>query len=468
MGYDFELWEELNNSLTSRISRRRFLQSMGVGTIAVAGSGVLAACGGPNPPHPESVTTVPSGTVTSNTNAARPVTPYFLGYNNVPIHSPSWDNPAVVKAATQMKPGTLRYPGGTVANYWDWRSGWFLPGSLSGFLSAPRSTYRLHELQIAVQATGAKPVYVLNMLTSDLPMQLQMLRTAKSMGLPVQFVELGNEFYLSTPNDYVAKFPSGSDYGKMATDWIRAIRAEFADVSIAVVGGVPSDGSDARKANWNQGVFQNLQGADAVTFHPYVGIPADTVTPNAASDSVSKLVEAASTRWQDFEGELQTLPPDLKVWITEYNFTGATDSLFRTWIHGVLVAGMSLSFIEEKRTELICYYDMIGNLGYEAIFSNWHGGSSSLAPYTPTAAGWTLRLLGETMRGMTSATKISFSSQTVLSDSLRGWIFTNGTHQQASIVNSSGENLSWALGSAFSQNAHYQQLTSDPFMVITR
>lgn len=468
MGYDFELWEELNISLNSRISRRRFLQAIGIGTVAVAGADVLAACGGPNPPHPESGTTVPSSTVTTNLNTARQVTPYFLGYNNVPVHSPPWDNPAVVKAATQMKPGTLRYPGGTVANYWDWQSGWFLPKALSGFLSAPRSTYRLQELQIAVQATGAKPIYVLNMLTSDLATQLQMLRTAKSMGLPVQFVELGNEFYLSTPNDYVTKFPSGSDYGKMATDWIRAIRAEFANVSIAVVGGVPSGGGDARKANWNQDVFQNLQGANAVTFHPYVGIQAGMVTPNAGQESVVRLAEAASTRWQDFEGELQSLPADMKVWITEYNFTGSTDSLFHTWIHGVLVANMSLSFLEEERTELVCYYDMLGNLGYEAIFSDWRGGSSSsLAPYALTAAGYALRLLGETIRGMTSAKKISFSSQTVSSDSLRGWIFTDGTHQQAIVVNSSGENLSWAPGSAFSQNAHYQQLTSDPFKVIT-
>ena len=467
MGYDFELWEELNISLTSRISRRRFLQSLGVGTAAVAGAGLLAACGGPNPPHPQGGVVIPGSTVTSQPGAARPVTPYFLGYNNVPIHSPSWDNPQVVRAAMQMKPGTLRYPGGTVANYWDWQSGWFLPSAPSGFRSAPRSTYRLQELQVALQATGAQPVYVLNMLTSDLATQLQMLHTAKDMGLPVQFVELGNEFYLSTPNDYVTKFPRGSDYGKMATNWIRAIQAEFADVSIAVVGGAPSDGGDARKANWNQDVFQNLKGANAVTFHPYVGVQPGMVTLNAASDSVSKLAEAAATRWQDFESELQSLPPDLKVWITEYNFSGATDNLFRTWIHGVLVANMSLSFLEEERTELICYYDMIGNLGYEAIFTNWHGGSSSLAPYARTAAGWTLSLLGETTRGMTSVRRISLSSQTVSSDLLQGWIFSDGSHQQTFVVNSSGASLAWTPGSTFPQNARYQQLTSDPFKVIT-
>ena len=52
------------------------------------------------------------------------------------------------------------------------------------------------------------------------------------MGLPVQFVELGNEFYLRNPKDYVTKFPTGADYGKMATSWIRAIRDKFPNVKI--------------------------------------------------------------------------------------------------------------------------------------------------------------------------------------------------------------------------------------------
>ena len=161
----------------------------------------------------------------------------------MPIHSPSWDNPNAVNAAVQFNPGTLRYPGGTVANYWDWQTGWFLPGAPSGFLSAPQSIYRLHELQIAVRATGAIPIYVLNLLTSDLSTQLEMLSTAQSMGLPVQFVELGNEFYLRNPDDYVTKFPTGADYGKMTTSWIRAIRDKFPNVNIAAVGGVPTDQS---------------------------------------------------------------------------------------------------------------------------------------------------------------------------------------------------------------------------------
>ena len=183
--------------------------------------------------------------------------------------------------------------------------------SIKRFLSAPRSIYRLNELQIAIRATGAIPIYVLNMLTSDLNTQLEMLSTAQSMGLPVQFVELGNEFYLRNPDDYVTKFPTGADYGKMATSWIRAIRARFPNVKITAVGGVPTDQSttDSRKANWNQELLQNLEGADALTQHPYVSVNRGMIGNGTIdTEGAMNIVDALSARWEQFEGQLQSLP----------------------------------------------------------------------------------------------------------------------------------------------------------------
>jgi hypothetical protein len=461
MTNDFQTSKEFCGSQNSEISRRRLLQLMGYSVTGIAGISILEACGGPNPPHTVDVTVTPYGTVTTNNGVTRKIAPYFLGYNNVPIHSPSWDNPSAVKAAVQFNPGTLRYPGGTVANYWDWQNGWFLPGAPSGFLSAPQAIYRLHELQIAVQATRAIPIYVLNMLTSDLTTQLAMLSTAQSMGLPVQFVELGNEFYLRNPVDYVTKFPTGSDYGKMATSWIRAIRDKFPNVNIAAVGGVPTDqSSDPRKANWNQELLQNLEGADALTQHPYVSVT-HSMIGNGTSDtnSAANIVDALSARWQQFEGQLQSLPQNMKVWFTEYNIVDTTNDVFHTWIHGIFAAKMSLTFLEEERTELACFYDMIGKSGYEVISSNQQ--------FALTAAGWAMRLLGDTMKGMISAQEIDFGANGGTSSPLLGWIFNDGSHHQAFIVNSSANSFTINVGPVFAQGSHFQQLASDPLKRIT-
>jgi hypothetical protein len=472
MVYDVQFRDGLSELLNCRMSRRRLLQFTGSSVAGVTCAAIFAACGGPNTPQPIVGTPASSGTVTSNRGATRQITPYFLGYNNVPIHSPSWNDPNAVKAAAQLKPGTLRYPGGTVANYWDWRSGWFLPNAPAGFLHAPRTVYRLEELQTAVKATGAKPIYVLNMLTSDLNSQLEMLRTAKGMGLPVELVELGNEFYLSQPDDYVTKFPTGRDYGLTATSWINAIRTIFPEVKIAAVGGAPVSNSDSnsRKASWNQGLLQSLQGADALALHPYVPIQA-----GAAAADVTSLEDTISRRWQQFENEIQSLPPNMKVWFTEYNFVDPAKKVFRSWIDGVLAAKMSLTFLEEDRSELACFYDMIGMSGNEVIFySRQTQGTRAapLAPYALTAAGWALRLLGETIYGMTAVQRMPFSSSQASSEGAsslmpQAWIFTDGTAQRSFIINSAADSFTWTNTSMFSHGSSFQQLTGDPSRFIT-
>ncbi len=467
MEKEAQLCEEQEVTESKRLNRRQLLRLVGGGIAGVVGADILAACwGGSTPPPVSGTAPTAAATVTATTGATRSLAPYFLGYNNVPIKSPAWTNPEVVKAATQIKPGTLRYPGGTVANYWDWQTGWFVPKS--PFSKSQRSIYRLQELQIAVQATGAKPIYVLNMLTSDLNAQLEMLHTAKQMGLPIKFVELGNEFYLPTPGDYTTMFQTGRDYGTMATTWTRAIHSAFPEAEVAVVGSSPARNS--RQANWNQDMFQTLQGADAITFHPYVPLNDGDVTPNNPSASAAKLSDTVSTRWQQFEGLIQALPSNMnmKVWLTEYNLNNANDISY-TWIHGLSAAQMTLTFLQEHLVELVCFYDMIGARGFETIFYNQQGGDTILKQFTPTASGWTMRLLGSTMQGMTSAEPLSFSSSAggITASAIQGWLFTDGTRRQAFIVNGSADNMQWEVGSTFPQGTQFQQLSGDPFKVVT-
>jgi hypothetical protein len=258
------------------------------------------------------------------------------------------------------------------------------------------------------------------------------------------------------------KFPTGADYGKMATSWIRAIRDKFPNVTIAAVGGVPTDqSSDPRKANWNQDLLQNLQGADALTQHPYVSVTNDTIGGGTTDTaSAMNIIDALASRWQQFEGQLQSLPQNMKVWFTEYNIVDTTKTVFYTWIHGIFAAKMSLTFLEEERTDLACFYEMIGKSGYEVISSNQQ--------FALTAAGWSMRLLGDTMKGMTTARKIDFAANSTSNEGsssppLLGWIFTDGTHHQAFIVNSSTSSFTLDVDPIFPQESHFQQLTGDPF-----
>jgi hypothetical protein len=56
----------------------------------------------------------------------REVPPFFYGHNvNLTASGISWHEPGLVEAVRCLSPGVLRYPGGTITNYWDWKTGWF-------------------------------------------------------------------------------------------------------------------------------------------------------------------------------------------------------------------------------------------------------------------------------------------------------------------------------------------------------
>ena len=50
-----------------------------------------------------------------------------VGFNGNTIRGPSWTNYTFNDSVASMYPDILRYPGGGVADYWDWSTGWFYP-----------------------------------------------------------------------------------------------------------------------------------------------------------------------------------------------------------------------------------------------------------------------------------------------------------------------------------------------------
>ena len=68
----------------------------------------------------------------SLTGPVRIVTPTLLGLNAENTTGPRWDNSNLDAVLKNFAPGVLRYPGGTSANYWDWRQGWL--GILAGLI----------------------------------------------------------------------------------------------------------------------------------------------------------------------------------------------------------------------------------------------------------------------------------------------------------------------------------------------
>ena len=46
----------------------------------------------------------------------------IFGYNTQSIKGPGWDKAEFISRIAELNPGNFRYPGGTVGNFWDWRT----------------------------------------------------------------------------------------------------------------------------------------------------------------------------------------------------------------------------------------------------------------------------------------------------------------------------------------------------------
>jgi len=98
-----------------------------------------------------------------------------------------WRDSAFISAAQALAPSAIRFPSGTGASYWNWSLGCEMP--------CKSGTSRLEDFKVTLDATGAEVVFVLNMLTDTLDSQLRFLAHAASIGIPVSYVELGNEVH---------------------------------------------------------------------------------------------------------------------------------------------------------------------------------------------------------------------------------------------------------------------------------
>ena len=297
----------------------------------------------------------------SLTGPVRTVTPTLLGLNAVNVTGPRWDDSKLDAVLQKFGPGVLRYPGGTNANYWDWQTGWFQPGSWPSETPTPVDD-KIGVFKVGLSAAGSAPMFVLNVLTyqgaigSDqlnatmLNGQIAFLRAAAQAGLPVKMVELGNELYLTGAvntgphgQDYATRFPTAASYASQMNTWIAALHQDFPGVQVAPVAADPNfiPGVSARRQTWDQDVLPALHGEDVVSVHEIQRV----YQPGPAATVLAQ----PYIRYQTFKSkQLNLIVADkLPVWLTAYNMEDQTPghTIEGTWMHGLYVAEQTLLFL---------------------------------------------------------------------------------------------------------------------------
>ncbi|MBI5511266.1 MAG: hypothetical protein HY903_21095 [Deltaproteobacteria bacterium] len=335
----------------------------------------------------------PVVTVTGAGNA-HGLEPYFLGLNGNNFKGPGWTDAELIDGVRAAAPATLRLPGGTVGNYYDWTKvsgqghGWLMDRLAARGADVPFAN-GVPEFKYAIDNTQTTPLFMLNLLTyrdtvleptdqslltAQLDWQLKMLGAADRVGMPVELVELGNELYLpgvqnavsadgdSLANDNRTRFPTVAEYVRTANRFATAVKARFPAARLAAVGALGKPG-------WTQSVLDGVDKSQvaAVTLHYYVPLRDAGL---AGADPYARAFFLVHDSWAAARQAIATIrSQQRKVWFTEYNThdlsTGS--EIAGTWAHALTVASMTLRLIGEQGVEMAVLHNVLGEPNYRVV-----------------------------------------------------------------------------------------------------
>lgn len=359
----------------------------------------------------------------------------------------------VGRLLSRLAPTTLRWPGGEDANYFDWRTE---PGS-----APDAATRALQDLAAAYRTTGATPIFVLNVLAAanrvDTRDQLAMLTAAHRLGLPIKYVELGNELYAG--GEFAQAFPSGAAYGRTVARYVRALHAAFPGVEVAADACLQP--ANARQQSWNAGLLSTATGTgapDALTLHDYPGL---VIHPFNRAD-LSALFANAYQAVDQLDAVIRSLD-GRPVWLTEYNFHGpyqqnSPNPVQTSYARELYLAAFALLL---PRIPHLALADVWTALDGPAFGAWVNPPNPQLSP-----AGQAVQLVDAAAMGAQSSAPVRFSDVPTLPGgypAVVGQRFTGAVRRtSALLVNLSGTRQQVAVGSDVPAGAQYRQVSGEP------
>ena len=281
--------------------------------------------------------------------------------------------------AEYLYPGSMRFPGGAVANYWNFSNASIIQPCISppdGYCNSqihidqwPLQTFSAKNFQNGI--SSASPlneskiigvhslVFDMNLLTLYDQEMLNQVDVLKSeiTSIKLKYLELGNEYYLSA--QYNWSIPNSTYYMNKAMPLIKKIRSEIPDGSIAVVAKRPVTGSNVDA--WNDGIAAFKSEYDAVTIHDYSCYSSMHTDKITNMDQVSYiLLYGQSVIPQYTKYVADKFGADKTIWMTEYNWA-THDHFNNTWnyqaIHSIFSIGyISASICNNDMMEILMYY----------------------------------------------------------------------------------------------------------------
>lgn len=370
----------------------------------------------------------------------------LYGFNGNNIKGPQWSTPGLSDSIKALKMEIIRYPGGNIGDWWDWKKGWFISNNNLPiqYRSVKKINATLSDLKQLLKDNNCDVIFTLNMVTSSIDDQISMLKYADSIGIPIKWIELGNEYNVMN-SDGIKKYKTPIVYGDECNKWIAEIKTVFPNAKIGVIGGNKTWAKSVQ--NWNKEVLQTSPTADAIVAHLYP-YPEKILT-NSMEMDFKKLYEIYKHDFliQGFD----KVSKDKSIWITEYNILWNASKRFKnpslikqakdisqTWSQA-----LSTVLLTSESTELSSKVNMIINHNLTGIptFSAIETQNKTFRKL-PNGIGMESWLAAANSKDYIQ--KISFFSGTkeMMQYEIFGWSFYSGKKRSLIVVNLTDQAIS--------------------------
>jgi len=273
-----------------------------------------------------------------------------------------------------LQPKTLRFPGGTVGNFYHWKIAGFLENEMASTLS-PKLNKRNKGNYVKLQRRrngkiafddfmqlckelDITPIVVVNLWTGSPEESAEWVHYASSVwgakGIKVEHWELGNEYYLP---HYINKYPSVGTYIARAKEHAKAMKAVDPEIKVSICATPVAFHKEGWLINkyqrkWDEGLAadtnESLHSAgendwyDAYTVHVYAY--------KAVRKKEIEEMRGYLFGWIHFGVEealdyYEKLFPNKEMWVTEWNIANPANRVANTQLHAMYVGDFFLKML---------------------------------------------------------------------------------------------------------------------------
>ena len=413
-----------------------------------------------------------------------------IGFNRRSDNGNWWSDNSFKSLVAEINPDIIRYPGGTQANYWNWRTGEFIENTdktwggkeiltIPKFVSViPQRTKVVYVVNMArpTLATGVDVNSSEAILKNDATLfaKIDDMKAAInefiSQGKEPFAVELGNEFYFGNEEGGIyhivetggffysgwntaTNLPYKSNSKNQATEInaffylehckkiIEALKSDFPNLKFALTTTKSGNGNSSRES-WNNTLFNELKNNPnyaivkdnvyAVTQHHYLnetyGIQTVINNVETAKVAIAEGIQYPLDKIADYN----LVPNDFKIWYTEYGET--KEIAEETWASAVRYASLMYSWISLG--------NKVGQLDWHYISDNNVINPSNPMKLAPV--GIAAKLLSTATTNMDEMQLLNFTNNPISVDnvkSLYGVKFKNNQKEAVIIINTNSNNF---------------------------